>query len=74
MLYRHYKGGLYRTLSEVACHSETGEEMVVYMSVETGKVWVRPSKMFHESVIDDGSIVPRFRDLGRFQSEKVGEK
>ncbi|MEK7019863.1 MULTISPECIES: DUF1653 domain-containing protein [Bacillus] len=64
MLYRHYKGGLYRTLSEVAYHSETEEEMVVYISVETGKVWVRPSKMFHELVTaEDGSVVPRFIEL-----------
>ncbi|PHB88159.1 hypothetical protein COE98_20880 [Bacillus wiedmannii] len=64
MLYRHYKGGLYRTLSEVAYHSETGEEMVVYIYVETGKVWVRPSKMFHESVLDENdAIVPRFREV-----------
>ncbi|EJR51828.1 DUF1653 domain-containing protein [Bacillus cereus group sp. RP32] len=64
MLYRHYKGGLYRTLSEVAYHSETGEEMVVYISVETGKVWVRPSRMFDESVLDENDeIVPRFKEV-----------
>ena len=64
MLYRHYKGGLYRTLSEVAYHSETGEEMVVYIAVATGKVWVRPSKMFHELVTtDDGAVIPRFREI-----------
>ncbi|MDR4987180.1 DUF1653 domain-containing protein [Bacillus cereus] len=64
MLYRHYKSGLYRTLSEVAYHSETGEEMVVYISVETGKVWVRPSKMFDELVtIENGELVPRFKEV-----------
>ena len=46
MLYRHYKGGLYRTLSEVAYHSETGEEMVVYIS----KVYVsRTLVIIHDS-------------------------
>lgn len=61
MLFRHYKGGLYRVLIESALHSETQEEVTVYLSVETGKVWVRPTSMFHELVqIDDDNWVPRF--------------
>jgi hypothetical protein len=39
MLYKHYKGGLYRYIGE-AKHSETKEDMVVYMSVETGTIWI----------------------------------
>ena len=63
MLYRHYKGGLYRVLHE-GFHSETLEEMTVYMSVKDGKVWVRPSSMFHELVqVDDEYWLPRFTEI-----------
>ena len=40
-IYRHYKGGLYRALL-LAQHSETGEECVIYMSLENGRVYARP--------------------------------
>jgi hypothetical protein len=64
MLYRHYKGGLYRVLHEPAFHSETEEELTVYMSVESGRVWVRPSKMFHELIpLNNGMVVERFREV-----------
>lgn len=63
MLYRHYKGGLYRVLAE-GFHSESLEEMTIYMSVKDGKVWVRPTKMFHELVdLPNGTVVPRFREI-----------
>jgi len=32
-IYKHYKGGYYQILG-VAAHSETGEEMVVYVSLD----------------------------------------
>jgi hypothetical protein len=48
-LYRHYKGGLYEKLHD-ATHSETQEPVVVYRSVETGRVWVRPAAMWSETV------------------------
>ena len=63
--YKHYKGKLYEVLG-VARHSETLEELVVYQgmydSEEFGKnpIWVRPKKMFLESVTIDGKEVPRF--------------
>jgi hypothetical protein len=63
MLYRHYKGGLYRVLFDDAKHTETGEELVVYISVETGKVWVRPVKMFFELVGTANGLVPRFEEV-----------
>ena len=58
--YRHYKGNEYEVLG-VARHSETLEELVVYRALygERG-LWVRPRKMFHESVVIDGRRVPRF--------------
>lgn len=60
--YRHFKGGVY-DLSDIARHSETGEEFVVYRSA-SGELWVRPRGMFFEQVEVDGSTVNRFERLG----------
>ena len=63
--YRHYKGKLYEVI-DVARHSESLEEMVVYRALydvkENGEhsLWVRPLKMFTEDVVVDGKTVPRF--------------
>ena len=43
--YRHFKGGEYE-LIDVACHSETNEELVIYRSLSSGQVWARPKTMF----------------------------
>jgi hypothetical protein len=62
--YRHYKGNEYIVIG-VACHSETGEEFVVYRPDygEQG-LWVRPKEMFLETIELDGQQVPRFQFLG----------
>lgn len=63
MLYRHYKGGLYRLIGE-GRHTETNESLVIYVSVETGKLWVRPSDMFYGVVdLEGGHVVPRFAEV-----------
>ena len=58
--YRHYKGNLYEVI-DVARHSETEEQLVVYSALygERG-LWVRPLAMFEETVVVDGIEVPRF--------------
>ena len=64
--YLHYKNKLYLVLA-VAIHSETLEEMVVYISLydnPSGQVWVRPKKMFLEKVLVNGKRVPRFKYCG----------
>lgn len=59
--YRHYKGKDYTVLG-VARHSETEEELVVYRQEYGDKgLWVRPLKMFLETVEVNGTRVPRFR-------------
>ena len=59
----HYKGTIALVIG-VATHSETKEQFVVYEHVEaeTGKngLWVRPLKMFLETVIVNGEKTPRF--------------
>ncbi len=62
--YRHFKGGEYEALY-TARHSETGEEMVVYRALygEHG-LWVRPLKMWNETVERGGVRQPRFVFIG----------
>ena len=65
-LYKHYKGGTYKVIG-VAKHSETLDAMVVYEHVNEKdnefKLWVRPAKMFLETVEVDGKKVPRFEKI-----------
>lgn len=62
-IYQHFKGNRYQVL-EVARHSETMEEFVVYRALygERG-VWVRPLAMFDETIERDGQQIKRFRLL-----------
>lgn len=62
--YRHFKGNEYRVLG-MARHSETLEEMVVYQALygEHG-IWVRPARMWSETVDRDGYHGPRFAYIG----------
>ena len=60
--YVHYKN-IPVTVTGVARHSETQEDMVVYHKDETGEVWVRPYDMFFEDVVVDGQSVPRFKKV-----------
>lgn len=62
--YRHYKGPYYLVL-KIARSSETLEELVVYQTLYgTYDIWVRPLKMFCETIEVDGKIVPRFALVG----------
>lgn len=59
--YEHYKGNQYEVVG-VAKHSETLEELVVYRALYgENHLWVRPLKMFLESVEIEGKKVPRFK-------------
>jgi hypothetical protein len=58
-IYRHYKNILVRVVF-IATHSETNEQMVVYVHLDDGRVWVRPLAMFIENVTVDGHAQPRF--------------
>lgn len=62
--YRHFKGGLYEMLY-IATDSETLEKVVVYRALygEFG-VWVRPAKMWNETVEINGEKRPRFEFIG----------
>ena len=64
-LYKHYKGNIYEVIG-VAKHSETLEEMVVYKATyqpEGQNLWVRPLKLFFETIIVNGQSVKRFEKI-----------
>ncbi len=61
--YKHYKGNLYEVLG-IARHSETLEELVVYKALyqtEGENLWVRPIKMFTETIEINGEHILRFQ-------------
>jgi hypothetical protein len=59
-VYKHYKGTRVKVLGE-AIHSETLEEMVIYIHLEDGVLWVRPKKMFLGKINIDGKEKERFK-------------
>lgn len=49
-IYKHFKGNEYEVI-DVALHSETQEEFVVYRALYgERKLWIRPLSMFNEEV------------------------
>ena len=63
--YRHFKGNEYAVIG-LARHSETQEEMVVYRALygDFG-LWVRPARMWNETVERDGKTFRRFTYIGQ---------
>ena len=59
-IYRHFKGNLYEVI-DIARHSETLEEHVVYKALygDFG-LWVRPLSMFIETIERNGETISRF--------------
>lgn len=61
--FRHFKGNRYR-LEGFAKDSETTEEVVIYRQLYgEGSLWVRPAKMFFETIERDGKMIKRFELL-----------
>lgn len=59
-LYRHYKGGMYQVLGLVR-HSESLDIMVLYRALYGAQgLWVRPRRMFLETVLIDDVVQARF--------------
>ena len=68
-IYRHFKGDYY-LLVDIAKHSETGEDYVVYRKLyDDGSLWVRPLDMFTEEV--DHDKYPEVEQKYRFQLQDI---
>ncbi len=64
--FRHFKGGHYRYVG-TAFDSETTERMVVYQALYGERHWwVRPEKMFFETIERDGRKFARFTEVEKF--------
>ena len=55
LTYKHYKGGIYRVL-HLAKHTETGELMIIYQSLQFGTYYARPLENWNTPV----NTNPRF--------------
>ena len=51
-IYRHFRGGYY-IVQSVATVESTGEQVVIYQSLQDGRVWTRPVSSFIEAVPAD---------------------
>ena len=68
-VYKHFKGDYY-LVEDVACHSETDEEMVVYRKLYgDGSLWVRPKDMFLAEV--DREKYPDATQRYRFELQEI---
>ena len=68
-VYRHFKGDYY-LVEDIAHHSETGEEYVVYRKLYgDGGLWVRPLSMFTQEV--DRLKYPDAKQRYRFELQDI---
>ncbi|MBN8828421.1 MAG: DUF1653 domain-containing protein [Sphingobacteriia bacterium] len=68
-LYQHYKGNFYRVMA-VGRLEETLEEVVIYHAMQGNyEVWVRPIKVFNETIEIEGKEIPRFKFIKPLFSE-----
>lgn len=59
-IYQHFKGKRYQVI-DIARHSETGEQYVVYRALYGDEgLWIRPLAMFLETIERDGKTLLRF--------------
>ena len=68
----HFKGNAYRII-DIATHSETNEEMIIYSRVKDNSIWTRPLDMFMSEV--DHEKYPDVEQKWRFEKRaEYGER
>ena len=68
-IYRHFKGDYY-IVEDIAAHSETKEQYVVYRRLYgDGTLWIRPLDMFLSKV--DKEKYPNVKQEYRFQLQNI---
>ena len=68
-VYKHFKGDYYLVV-DIANHSETKEQYVVYRQLyNDGKLWIRPLNMFTSEV--DHEKYPNVKQKYRFELQEI---